>query len=133
MRLRTGSLPRLAAALGAALLAPGAAALDLSGPLSDSTTGPIPPGVHHVVASIEVPAGQTLTIQDGAILKFGSFLTFDVRGTLNAIGTPGTGIQFTSIHDDTAGGDTNGNGGATVPAPGNWRGVVVHGTATACA
>ncbi|MFG0319855.1 MAG: hypothetical protein ACF8XB_21465, partial [Planctomycetota bacterium JB042] len=112
--------------------APEALALDLSGSLSDATTGPIPAGVHRVVGSLDVPAGQTLTIQDGAILKFGPTLSFTVLGTLKANGTAGTGISFTSIADDTIGGDTNGDGGATTPAPGDWQGVIVSGSATGC-
>ncbi len=125
------SFPRVSLLFfGAALgLAPASRALDLSGNLSDSTTGPIPAGVHRVIGSITVPAGQTLTIQPGAILKFNGGLSFRVAGTLAATGTAGQNIILTSIQDDT-GGDTNGDGGATVPGPSSWLGILLPSTST---
>lgn len=124
---------RATAALAAALSASVAAGATLSGNLSDSTTGPIPPGIHTVVGSVTVPAGQTLTVQPGAILKFGLNLQMRVAGTLAAQGTAGSPIVLTSIRDDAAGGDTNGDGAATTPQPGDWRGVILAGTSTATA
>ncbi len=127
------NLPGISTALAAAVLlvaSTNASALDLSGPLSDSTTGPIPPGVHRVIGNLTVPAGQTLTIQPGAILKFNAGLQMLVSGTLIAAGTAGQPISFTSHLDDSAGGDTNGDGGATSPSPGNWRGILLAQNST---
>lgn len=111
-------------------MAHAARAADLTGDLSDATTGPIPPGVHHVVGNVTVPLGQTLTIQPGAILKFTPTRIFIVRGTLVSVGTVSLPIEFTSIFDDAAGGDTNGDGNATTPGPGDWVGFRIDATST---
>ena len=51
-------------------------------------------------------------------------------GTLTAVGTSGSRIIFTSMQDDSVGGDS-GNDGATVGAPGQWYSIIVSGGALA--
>lgn len=98
-------------------IAPGTICLE--GNVVDGQDGPLIPGQVYVVTSfITVPAGQSLTT-DGAILKFGNNAHLSANGTLSAVGT-----TFTSIHDDAAGGDTNTNGGTTLPAAGDWSVVL---------
>jgi hypothetical protein len=43
-----------------------------------------------------------------------------VYGNLHAVGTADNKIYFTSIYDDTAGGDTNEDGASTAPSSGAW-------------
>ncbi len=78
-----------------------------------------------ITADISIASGVTLTINPGVIVKFnGTSIT--VNGTLNAPGTATSSIYFTSYHDDSVGGDTNGNGSASTPAAGNWGGIITN-------
>jgi RHS repeat-associated protein len=70
--------------------------------------------------SVSVAAGATLTIQPGVVVKLnGAFRTLNVNGTVNAVGTSANRITFTSIQDDSIGGDCGGDG-PTTGAPGQW-------------
>jgi PKD repeat protein len=86
--------------------------------------------VIHITSDVTVPSGVELTVQPGAIIKLndGCSLIVESGGTLNAIGTVGRPITFTSIHDDSVGGDTNDNGEATRPQSGDWQSLSNNGT-----
>jgi hypothetical protein len=86
---------------------------------------------HHVTGLVSVPAGVTLTIDPGAVVKFDPGAGFDVQagGQLLADGTVAQPICFTSIRDDSVGGDTNGDGNATAPVAGDWQSLRFEGGA----
>ncbi|MCU0867175.1 MAG: right-handed parallel beta-helix repeat-containing protein [Planctomycetes bacterium] len=104
------------------------AALSAQTPLSGTLGGTLAPGVYHTTTDISIAVGQTLTLPAGVIIKLSGH-TFTVDGTLVTNGTAANPVIFTHIQDDSAGGDTNGNGASTGSATG-WYGIVMNATAS---
>ena len=61
-------------------------------------------------------------------MKFVQYGAIYLSGTLISNGTEASPVILTSFLDDTAGGDTNGDGAATTPTPEYWSGVFTSGT-----
>jgi hypothetical protein len=76
-----------------------------------------------VTSSFTVPQGKTLTVSPGAIVKFDSGLGLSVYGALNAQGNSASSVYFTSLKDDSVGGDTVTTDGA--PAAGDWTKIYI--------
>ena len=91
----------------------------VSGAISTNTTWTAG-NLYVVQGDVTVAQGVSLTIEPGVIVKFQDNARLIVNGVLNARGTAGNQIVFTSYKDDTHGGDTNGDGSASAPAPNDW-------------
>ena len=105
--------------------------VQLSGTLGTSSTLSPEPATWSTLSNLVVPAGKTLTIAPGAVLKgnggngcdpgfdFGQECSIEVKGSLVAVGTASEPIVFTSINDNSAGGTT----GSGTPEAGDWDGI----------
>ena len=78
---------------------------------------------YRVSGTVTISSGASLTIPPGTVLKMEDKAAIVVNSgaTLNAIGTRAAPIIITSVRDDSYSGDTNGDGGATIPQPGDWE------------
>ncbi|RLD51213.1 MAG: hypothetical protein DRJ05_18665, partial [Bacteroidetes bacterium] len=86
--------------------------------------------IAYIIHNLNIASGATLTLEEGIIIKIVAESGFDgihVHGGLNATGTSGDKIIFSSIKDDSAGGDTNNDGNSSVPGSSDWNGLVFYG------
>jgi hypothetical protein len=76
--------------------------------------------------SFKIPAGVTLTLNPGAVVKGRNLCGggIEVEGTLDANGTAEDPVTFTSWRDDSVGGDTANDAGG--PAVADWEGIRVN-------
>lgn len=94
------------------------------GNITNNTTWTKAASPYIIENTVTVKPGVLLTIQPGVIIKFTDHYDhLSIEGRLVAQGNSTDPIIFTSLHDDTHGGDTNGNGNATTPAPDQWGAI----------
>ena len=85
--------------------------------------------VYLVTNDIVVPNGMVLNILEGAVIKFASNKRIIVQagGNVFVKGSYEKQVVFTSIKDDSVGGDSNGDGNASLPSMGDWGGILLDG------
>ncbi|MFF8187210.1 beta strand repeat-containing protein [Microbacterium sp. NPDC016588] len=94
--------------------------------LNGEITGTVKPatGLAYVFDGVVVPAGKSLTLAAGTVVKVsGSWI--DVSGSLVVAGTSAAPVRLTAWDDDSVAGDTNGDG-ASAATPGSWTGIYVE-------
>lgn len=72
---------------------------------------------------IWVSASGTLAINPSSVIKFGSAGQMIVQGRLVSGGAENTKIHFTSLKDDSVGGDTNNDSATSSPVMMDWNGI----------
>ncbi len=86
--------------------------------------------IAYIIDDLTITSNAVLTVEEGIVFKFRGqyFVGIYNHGGLNATGLVGEKIIFTSIKDDSAGGDTNNDGSNTTPANNDWDGILYYET-----
>lgn len=82
---------------------------------------------YFVSGTSTIQPGATLTIHEGAVIKFmNSASQLAVKGALASEGSAENSVVFTALADDTYGGDSNYNDDSTTPNPGAWHSIQIQ-------
>ncbi|MCB1121330.1 MAG: Ig-like domain-containing protein, partial [Verrucomicrobiae bacterium] len=107
----------------------GANAILASGNIASDRNWNVTAVPYQLSNSAAIDAGATLTLSAGVIVKMLQADSLNVNGNLVSQGTPGSPVIFTSVNDNTVGGDTYNNPVAN-PVPGSWGQLNINATST---
>ena len=103
---------------------------ELSGTVRDTIKWDINPVENFpfvMIDDITVESDATLVLNVPTIIKAVPGSALRVSGTLDVNGNGDHKIVFTSLQDDSHGGDTNRDGSLTSPMNGDWDGIYLDG------
>ena len=80
------------------------------------------------LGTLTIGSGSTLRVEPGVIVKVSSGYPIYVNGGLNMPGTADSTIVYTSIRDDSYGGDSNVDGSSTSPDSNDYYGIQFRST-----
>jgi RHS repeat-associated protein len=104
----------------------------LAGSLSGNSTLPINPNFPYIMSGLSVNSDTTLTLPAGSVIKMDANTSGSmfVYGNLQSSGISTSPNYFTSLKDDSVGGDTN-NDGSSSGVKGDWRAIFLESSGTA--
>lgn len=88
--------------------------LSAQGTLSGTLSGSYGPGAYHIIGTVNVPLGNTVTLAPGTDFEFDAGFALTIHGTFNAIGTESDSIKFVRH----------------ASATGGWEGIKFYADAT---
>jgi hypothetical protein len=85
----------------------------------------------YIINVNQISITSQLTIEAGTVIKFADIVSdnavlVSTSGSIIANGTNEEPVVFTSLKDDAHGGDSNGDGSASLPASKDWGGIIIN-------
>ena len=106
--------------------------IGFSGTISEDSTLQYLDAPYIITDNVTIPVGIKFTIKPGIMIKLSNQKGIIVNGTIEASGTSSQKVYFTSIKDDTIGGDTNNDLNNSEPLSGDWDRLHITNKSSDC-